>query len=203
MTTINTRSSLEHAQSKLLVTNLHTAPRVPPEGLAISSPTAAAAAAAAASASAASLTAASSPHACAISDASASAHVLLSCRATTISELRWQFKETGAPHTVACPLPPSLCLSMSALACSISGSPPQHPVVSKSTGRLFEKANSPLSPPPSLHPPQHTLPIFTSFSLALLQALILKYLEEHSKCPVTGAPMAADDLIDLVSNSGR
>jgi hypothetical protein len=88
---------------------------------------------------------------------------------------------------------------MSALACSISGSPPQHPVVSKSTGRLFEKAYFPLSPPPSAHPADlHNLIL-----PALLQALILKYLEEHSKCPVTGAPMAADDLIDLVSNSGR
>ncbi|KAG2379351.1 hypothetical protein C9374_007490 [Naegleria lovaniensis] len=55
------------------------------------------------------------------------------------------------------------------MLCNISETVPLHPVVSKKTGHLFEKS------------------------------LILKYIEEHGKCPITGQELSPNDLIEVVS----
>ncbi|EFC42976.1 PRP19/PSO4 pre-mRNA processing factor [Naegleria gruberi] len=49
---------------------------------------------------------------------------------------------------------------------------PLHPVISKKTGHLFEKS------------------------------LILKYIEEHGKCPITGQDLTPNDLIDVIYKKG-
>jgi hypothetical protein len=51
--------------------------------------------------------------------------------------------------------------------CIVSGEVPQEPVVSKTSGLLFEKR------------------------------LIEKYLKEHGKCPVTGVDMVVEDLLSV------
>jgi len=51
---------------------------------------------------------------------------------------------------------------------TVSGQePPEHPVISKQTGQVFEKR------------------------------LIEKHLETSDKCPITGEPLSRNDLIDL------
>ncbi|KAI9028350.1 WD40-repeat-containing domain protein [Phycomyces nitens] len=54
--------------------------------------------------------------------------------------------------------------------CAISGESPEHPVVSVKSGNLFEKR------------------------------LIVKYIGDHGKDPVTGEDLTVDDLIDLKTN---
>jgi len=51
--------------------------------------------------------------------------------------------------------------------CAISGNAPEHPVISTKSGHLFE------------------------------QSVVEKYIESTGKCPVTGEPLAADDLLPL------
>eukprot|EP00899_Mesostigma_viride_P001266 jgi/Mesvir1/1113/Mv17620-RA.2 len=55
--------------------------------------------------------------------------------------------------------------------CSISGTAPQEPVVSKLSGHLFDKR------------------------------LIEKYIADHGKCPITGNPMSTDDLLAVTADT--
>ena len=49
----------------------------------------------------------------------------------------------------------------------MSGEIPKHPVISKKTGHLFEKS------------------------------AVLAYLKAHSTCPITGASMSEDDVVEV------
>lgn len=60
---------------------------------------------------------------------------------------------------------------MSALVCSLSGSPLVHPVVSSTTGHLYEKST------------------------------ILHYIAVHHSCPHSGAPLEPKDLVDLAHSN--
>lgn len=60
---------------------------------------------------------------------------------------------------------------MSALVCSLSGSPLMHPVVSNKTGHLYEKST------------------------------ILHYISIYKVCPHTGSPLDASNLVDIVNTN--
>lgn len=60
---------------------------------------------------------------------------------------------------------------MSALVCSLSGSPLIHPVVSSKSGHLYEKST------------------------------ILHYITIHNSCPHTGTPLGPQDLVELAHSN--